>query len=133
MIKSIVKDTFFLQIPCSIASLEDEGILQDLKDTLLAHKESCVGLAANMIGYSKCMIIISPGIVMINPVIVKASGEYNTVEGCLSLPGTRQTKRYKKITVQYEDEHFHKKTGVYTGSVAHIIQHETDHLHGILI
>lgn len=133
MIRSIVKDTFFLQIPCSSASLEDEGIIQDLKDTLLAHKESCVGLAANMIGYPKCMIIISPGIVMINPVIVKASGEYSTVEGCLSLPGARQAKRYKKITVQYEDEHFHKKTGVYTGNVAQIIQHETDHLHGILI
>ena len=133
MIRSIVKDTFFLQIPCSSVSVEDKGILQDLKDTLLAHKESCVGLAANMIGYPKCMIIISPGIVMINPVIVKASGEYSTVEGCLSLPGTRQAKRYKKITVQYEDEHFHKKTGVYTGNVAQIIQHETDHLHGILI
>ena len=133
MIRSIVKDTFFLQIPCSSASVEDEGIIQDLKDTLLAHKESCVGLAANMIGYPKCMIIISPGIVMINPEIIAKSNEYSTFEGCLSLPGTRLAKRYKKITVQYEDEHFHKKTGVYTGNVAQIIQHETDHLHGILI
>lgn len=133
MIRAIVKDTFFLQIPCTKASEKDSAVIQDLKDTLMVYKDTCVGLAANMIGYPKCMIIISPGIVMINPVIVKASGEYSTVEGCLSFPGTRQTKRYKKITVQYEDEHFHKKTGVYTGNVAQIIQHETDHLHGILI
>lgn len=96
MIRSIVKDTFFLQIPCSSASVEDEGIIQDLKDTLLAHKESCVGLAANMIGYPKCMIIISPGIVMVNPEIIAKSNEYSTFEGCLSLPGTRLAKRYKK-------------------------------------
>ena len=70
---------------------------------------------------------------MVNPEIIAKSNEYSTFEGCLSLPGTRLAKRYKKITVQYEDEHFHKKTGVYTGNVAQIIQHETDHLHGILI
>lgn len=105
-------------------------------DTLKANKDRCVGLAANMIGYNKSIICVFGGFydfVMINPVITKKSGEYQTEEGCLSLIGERKCKRYNEIEVNYLDINFTKQHGKYTGFVAEIIQHEIDHTNGIII
>ena len=136
MIKPICKDVLFLGQPSESATKQDKGIIADLKDTLAAHQKECVGMAANMIGYKKRMIVVSLGIVsivMINPVITQKSGPYETEEGCLSLAGKRHTKRFKKITVEFENEQFEKQTGEYEGFIAQIIQHECDHLEGIII
>ena len=107
MIKPIIHDTFFLSQKYDPAAAADLPIAKDLRDTLAAHRSECVGMAANMIGYSKRIIIVSFGMfdmVMLNPVIVKKSGVFETEEGCLSLTGVRKTTRYQKITVRYQDE-----------------------------
>ncbi len=136
MVKPIMKDVLFLGQKSEEATEADRPIIQDLHDTLAAHRESCVGMAANMIGYRKRMIIVSMGlsdVVMINPAIIQKSQPYQTEEGCLSLQGVRKTRRFKKIKVQYLDESFQKHTQEYEGHIAQIIQHECDHLDGILI
>ena len=131
MIKPIIHDTFFLSQKSDPAAAADLSIAKDLRDT-----SECVGMAANMIGYSKRIIIVSFGMfdmVMLNPVIVKKSGAFETEEGCLSLTGVRKTTRYQKITVRYQDEQMKSHTQEYNGWTAQIIQHECDHLDGILI
>ena len=136
MIKPIVHDTFFLSRRSEPATADDLQIAKDLRDTLAAHRGGCVGMAANMIGYGKRIIIVSLGMldmVMLNPVITAKSGPYDTEEGCLSLTGVRGTKRYQKITVRYQDEQMRQHTQEFTGWTAQIIQHECDHLEGILI
>ncbi len=136
MIKPIIHDTFFLSQKSDPAVAADLPIAKDLRDTLAAHRSECVGMAANMIGYSKRIIIVSFGMfdmVMLNPVIVKKSGVFETEEGCLSLTGVRKTTRYQKITVRYQDEQMKSHTQEYNGWTAQIIQHECDHLDGILI
>ena len=136
MIKPIVRDTFFLSQKSEEATKADLPVAVDLEDTLRANRERCVGLAANMIGYRKKIIIVAAGpasIVMINPVITDSSGPYETEEGCLSLSGVRKTTRYDKITVRYLDKSFAEHTQVFSGYVAQIIQHEIDHFSGKLI
>ena len=136
MEKQIVRDTFFLNQKSEDATKADLPVAQDLEDTLRANRERCVGMAANMIGYRKRIIIVATGfadIVMINPVITAKSEPYETEEGCLSLPGTRKTTRYKNITVSYLDKKFVMYTQDFSGWIAQIIQHECDHLEGILI
>ena len=136
MVKPITRDVLFLGKKCEDATEEDRQIITDLHDTLNAHRDRCVGMAANMIGYKKRIIIVSLGfmdLVMVNPVITQRSGSYETEEGCLSLDGIRKTQRFRKIKVQYLDESFHKQTQEYEGQVAQIIQHECDHLDGVII
>ena len=136
MVKSIVKDILFLGQKSIPSTPEDKQVAQDLKDTLAAHQEECVGMAANMIGYKKRTIIVSMGfinMIMHNPVMISRSGEYDTEEGCLSLTGTRPCKRYKEIEVRYQDENFVEKTQKFSGFTAQIIQHEMEHLEGIII
>ena len=136
MVREIVHDVLFLKQKSTKADKNDMQIVTDLKDTLKANHDRCVGMAANMIGYNKRIIIFTAGImdiVMINPVIVKKAQPYETEEGCLSLTGVRKTKRWEKISVEYQDTDFNKKRGEFTGFVAQIIQHECDHLEGIII
>ena len=136
MIREICKDEFFLSQKSGPATAADLGVAQDLLDTLAAHKDGCVGMAANMIGVNKRIIIFdNEGAyqVMFNPVIVKQSGPYQTEEGCLSLTGRRQTKRWKRIKVQWQNETFQTRLKTFTGWTAEIIQHENDHCDGILI
>lgn len=136
MIQPIMKDIKFLSIPSTPATKLDLKVAQDLKDTLSFYSDRCVGMAANMIGVSKNIIIFSVGpcqIVMFNPKITKKSKPYKTEEGCLSLQGQRACTRYEKITVEYQDENFKKQIQSYEGFVAQIIQHEIDHLSGIII
>ena len=136
MIKPIVRDTFFLNQKSDPATRADLPVAQDLEDTLRANRARCVGMAANMIGHRKRIIIVAAGfasIVMINPVITEKAGAYETEEGCLSLAGTRRTTRYQTITVDYLDKNFGKHTQTFSGDIAQIIQHECDHLEGILI
>ena len=136
MIKAIVKDVFFLGQKSEIATKDDSQIAIDLMDTLKANAEGCVGLAANMIGYKKRVIIFDDnGIytVMFNPKIIKSGDKYETEEGCLSLTGLRATKRYKSIKVEFQDINFKPKIKTYTDFSAQIIQHEIDHCNGIII
>ena len=136
MVKDIEKDVMFLAQKSEEAAKEDLYIAADLKDTLAAHRDGCVGMAANMIGYRKRIIIVSLGfadVVMINPVIKKKQQPYQTQEGCLSLDGVRPTIRYGKIRVEFYNEAFEKQTMDYEGHIAQIIQHECDHLDGIII
>ena len=136
MIRSIVRDVFFLGQKSEAASKEDLAVGKDLRDTLQANRDRCVGMAANMIGIRKRIIIVSLGFtdtVMFNPVIVKKEGVFETEEGCLSLDGVRKTKRYKTIEVEYLDEEWKKRRQRFTGMPAQIIQHEVDHLNGIII
>ena len=136
MIREICKDEAFLSQRAEPATKDDLGTAQDLLDTLLAHKEGCVGMAANMIGVNKRIIVFENDgeyMVMFNPVIVKQSGAYETDEGCLSLTGTRKTKRHKVIKVQWQNEKFQTRLKTFTGWTAEIIQHEIDHCEGILI
>ena len=136
MIKPIVRDAFFLNQKSEEATKADLPVVQDLEDTLKANRERCVGMAANMIGYRKRIIIVATGLadlVMINPVITEKSEPYETEEGCLSLPGVRKTNRYNKITVRYLDKKFAEHTQNFSGYIAQIIQHECDHLEGVLI
>lgn len=136
MIKSIMKDEFFLSQKSELATKSDAQVIVDLLDTLKANEASCVGLAANMIGVKKRIIVINSGyinMVMLNPVIVNKSGKYEAEEACLSLLGTRRTSRYDEIEIEYEDAQFKKQKGKFTGWTAQIIQHEIDHCNGIII
>jgi len=137
MIKEIVTDHFLLSQKAKEATKEDLYIVQDLKETLLYHKQRCVGMAANMIGYNKRILIFQEGSsysIMINPIVLKHSDTYyDCEEGCLSLNGVRPCRRYHKIKVQYLDEHFKVKIKTYEGFTAQIIQHEMDHFEGKII
>lgn len=136
MVKPVVKDTFFLQMKSEPANRGDQEVIQDLTDTLRANSRRCAGMAANMIGVRKRIIAVNMGLmiaVMINPVILRKEKPYDAVEGCLSLIGERKTVRYDEIEVEYMDINFNKQRQVYQGRVAQIIQHECDHLEGILI
>ena len=136
MVRTIMKDQFFLAQKSEPATREDLYLAQDLQDTLAANRDRCVGMAANMIGVRKRAIIVHMGIsnvVMFNPKITRKEGPYETEEGCLSLPGERETTRYETITVEYTDAAWKKQRATYTGWTAQIIQHECDHLEGILI
>lgn len=136
MIQPIMKDVLFLGQKSDEATELDRQIITDLHDTRAAHKEHCVGMAANMIGSKKRIIIVSFGfidVVVVNPVIIRRALPYETEEGCLSLQGTRKTRRFRKIRVQYQDEAFQRHTQDYEGQIAQIIQHECDHLDGIII
>ena len=137
MIKNIVKDIEFLKIIGTDLTKDEMYVVKDLIDTLKFHLNGCVGMAANMIGYSKNAIVFVDDkgniIPMINPKILKASDPYQTEEGCLSLEGKRSCIRHKKIKVQYLDELFRVKIKTYTDFTAEIIEHEIDHLNGIII
>ena len=136
MIKPIVRDIFFLGQKSEEATKQDLSIGQDLQDTLKANQDRCVGMAANMIGVKKRIIIVNMGflnVVMYNPVIVKKDTPYETEEGCLSLDGVRKTTRYQNIEVEYRDNSWKKHRQQYSGWIAQIIQHEVDHLNGIII
>ena len=136
MIKPIVKDVFFLSQKSSPATKADLQIGRDLQDTLNAYRSHCVGMAANMIGERKSIIIVSTGsadIVMFNPVLVKKDTPYETEESCLSLNGVRKTERYLNIEVEYYDFSWKKRRQKFSGLTAQICQHEIDHLEGILI
>lgn len=136
MIQPIMHDPIFLARPSVAATPEDAQIGQDLLETLEAHKEGCVGMAANMIGQSKRIIAFDNEgtyMLMYNPEIVKCSGQYDTEEGCLSLTGIRPAKRYQSIKVRYQNEQFQVRLKTFTGWTAQIIQHEIDHCNGILI
>ena len=136
MIKPIVRDPIFLSQKSAPATVLDLPTAQDLRDTLQAHRDGCVGMAANMIGVAKRIIIFDEdgkASVMFNPEIVKASGPYEAEEGCLSLTGTRKARRFRTIKVQYQNERFETRLKSYTGFTAQIIQHEIDHCNGILI
>ena len=136
MVQPIMKDPIFLSRKSTEATAEDLAIAWDLLETLEFHKEDCVGMAANMIGIAKRIIAFDCGgsyMVMFNPEIVKAAGPYDTEEGCLSLPGTRKTKRYQKIKVRYQNEAMQVRLKSFEGWPAQIIQHEIDHCNGILI
>ncbi len=136
MIRHICKDVCFLSQSSQPAAPEDLGVAQDLLDTLAAHRDGCVGMAANMIGVSKRIIAFDNEgeyMVMFNPVIVRRSGPYETEEGCLSLTGRRKTKRHQTIKVQWQNEKFQTRLRTFTGWTAQIIQHEIDHCDGIII
>ena len=136
MIKPIIKDPIFLAQKSAPATLPDLPVAQDLRDTLVAHRDGCVGMAANMIGVARRIIIFDDNgtaSVMFNPDIIKSSGPYEAEEGCLSLTGTRKAKRYRSIKVRYQNERFETRLKTYTGWTAQIIQHEIDHCNGILI
>lgn len=136
MVKSIIKDEFFLKQKSQPATKADQQVVQDLLDTLKANEAGCVGLAANMIGVKKCIIAVNMGfmnVAMINPVIVAKSGSYEAEEGCLSLTGTRKTTRYEEIEVEYLDASWKQQRHKFSGWVAEVIQHEIDHCNGIII
>lgn len=136
MIREICRDRFFLARKSEFATADDLGVAQDLLDTLAAHREGCVGMAVNMIGVGKRIIVFeSDGayMVMFNPVIVKQSGPYEAEEGCLSLAGVRKTKRFRTIKVQWQNEKFQSRIRTFSGFTAQIIQHEIDHCEGVLI
>ena len=141
MVKELMHDPIFLAGKSGVATKEDLQVAQDLLDTLMAHKDSCVGMAANMIGERKCIIAFldesgrAPTYtVMLNPEIIKKDGAYNTEESCLSLiGGPRHCQRYKSIKVKYQTLELQTRIKTYTGWTAQIIQHEVDHCDGILI
>ena len=136
MVKTIVRDLFFLGQKSEETTRKDGQVIQDLQDTLAAHREGCVGMAANMIGYRKRSIIVSTGffdLVMNNPIILRKSNPYETEEGCLSLDGVRKTTRYREIEVRSQDVSFRQQRQSFSGFIAQIIQHEMDHLEGIII
>lgn len=136
MIKPIIKDPIFLAQKSSDATVQDKQVAQDLLDTLAANAQGCVGMAANMIGVSKRIIVFDnegTPMAMFNPEIIKFSGPYEAEEGCLSLSGTRKAKRYRSIKVRYQNEAFQVRLKTFTGWTAQIIQHEIDHTMGVLI
>ncbi len=136
MVRDIMKDEAFLSQKAEPATPDDLHIAQDLLDTLTAHKSGCVGMAANMIGVSKRLIVFDNEgkyMVMFNPEIIKKSRPYEVQEGCLSLTGTRKAKRWQSIKVQYQNEQFQVRFKTFTGWTAQIIQHEIDHCEGIII
>ena len=136
MIREIMRDEAFLSQKAEPATMEDLPVAQDLLDTLTAHKDGCVGMAANMIGVCKRIIVFDNEgtyMVMFNPEVIKKSGPYMADEGCLSLTGTRKARRWQSIKVQYQNERFQTRFKTFTGWTAQIIQHEIDHCEGILI
>ena len=136
MVREIMRDEAFLSQKAEPATLEDLPVAQDLLDTLTAHKDGCVGMAANMIGVCRRIIVFDnegKHMVMFNPEIIKKSGPYEAEEGCLSLTGTRKARRWQSIKVQYQNEQFQTRFKTFTGWTAQIIQHEIDHCEGILI
>ena len=136
MIRELCKDELFLARKAAPATPDDLGVAQDLLDTLIAHEDGCVGMAANMIGVAKRIIAFDNEgeyQVMFNPVILKKTGPYEAEEGCLSLNGTRKTKRYQSIKVQWQNEKFQTRVKTFTDWTAQIIQHEVDHCEGIII
>ena len=136
MIREICRDETFLAQKAAPATADDLATAQDLLDTLIAHKDGCVGMAANMIGVCKRIIAFDNEgtyMVMFNPVIIRQSGPYEAQEGCLSLTGVRKTKRFQTVKVQWQNEQFQPRLKTFTGWTAEIIQHEIDHCEGILI
>ena len=136
MIKPIITDPIFLARKSAPSAISDLSTANDLKDTIIAHKDRCVGMAANMIGISKRIIIFEDNgkyTLMFNPEIIDCSDEYSTMESCLSLSGQRSTSRWKNIKVKYQNESFQTKIKSYTGWTAQIIQHEIDQMNGVLI
>lgn len=137
MIKQLTHDPIFLSLKSEIATKEDLQVAEDLLDTLIAHKDGCVGMAANMIGVRKRIIAFDNDgtyMVMFNPEIIKKSESYETEEGCLSLiGGPRKCKRYKTIKVQWQTSEMQTRIKTFTGFPAQIIQHEIDHCDGVLI
>ena len=136
MIKELIHDPIFLSKKSQSATLADLSVAKDLLDTLIHNREGCVGMAANMIGETKRIIVFDNNglyMTMLNPEIIKQSESYDTEEGCLSLAGVRKTRRYKKIKVKYQNLELQTRIKTYTGFSAQIIQHEIDHCDGILI
>ena len=136
MIRPVVRDVFFLRQKSEPATREDLGVGRDLRDTLRANRDRCAGMAANMIGVKKRVIIVNAGfadVVMVNPVLLAKDTPYEAEEGCLSLDGTRKTTRWQNIEVEYTDASWKKRRQRFSGWIAQIIQHEMDHLEGILI
>ena len=137
MVRELIHDPILLSRKSTPATASDLDAAQDLLDTLLAHRDSCVGMAANMIGIYKNIIVFDnegTPMTMLNPEIIKASDIYETEEGCLSLlGGPRKTKRYRKIKVRYQTPDFQTRLKTFTGWTAQIIQHEIDHCNGVLI
>ena len=137
MVRELIHDPILLSRKSTPATASDLDAAQDLLDTLLAHRDSCVGMAANMIGIYKNIIVFDnegTPMTMLNPEIIKASESYETEEGCLSLlGGPRKTKRYRKIKVRYQTPDFQTRLKTFTGWTAQIIQHEMDHCNGVLI
>ena len=136
MICEICRDEGFLAQKAEAATADDLGTAQDLLDTLIAHKDGCVGMAANMIGVCKCIIAFDNEgkfEVMLNPEIIKQSGAYEAEEGCLSLDGTRKARRYRTIKVRWLNEKLQERIKTFTGFTAEIIQHEIDHCEGVII
>ena len=137
MVRELMHDPFFLARRSRPAEKDDLAIAQDLRETLLHHREGCVGMAANMIGQTVRIIAFFDGgqiMVMLNPEILKSEGEYDTEEGCLSLlGGPRKCRRFEKIKVRWQTENFQTRIKTFTGWTAQIIQHEVDHCNGILI
>lgn len=136
MIQPVMKDMLFLSQKSESASRKDLPVGRDLQDTLKANREACVGMAANMIGIKKRVIIVNMGeidVVMFNPVLLKKDTPYEAEEGCLSLEGVRPTTRYQNIEVEYQDMQWKKRRVQLSGWTAQIVQHELDHLEGIII
>ena len=136
MVREICKDEVFLAQKAEPAAADDLSTAQDLLETLIAHKDGCVGMAANMIGVNKRIIAFENDgsyMVMFNPIIVRQSGAYEAEEGCLSLEGTRKTKRFQTIKVQWQNEKLQTRLKTFTGWTAEIIQHEIDRCEGIII
>ena len=136
MVKKIVRDPMFLRQKSELATENDGQIITDLLDTLKANQDRCVGMAANMIGERKRILVVAMGpfvFPMVNPVITNKTGKYETEEGCLSLDGVRPCTRWQEIEVDYLDRDFKLKHGKYSGFTAQIIQHEMNHFEGILI
>ncbi len=136
MVREICRDETFLAQKAEPAAADDLGTAHDLLDTLAAHRDGCVGMAANMIGVNKRIIVFDNGgeyMLMFNPVIIRQSGAYEAEEGCLSLSGTRRVKRFRTIKVQWQNEKFQTRLKTFTGWTAEIIQHEIDHCEGVLI
>ncbi|NMM99496.1 peptide deformylase [Bifidobacterium sp. DSM 109958] len=138
MQRPVMTSPAFLRIPSAPATADDLGVAADLDDTLAAHADACVGMAANMIGVSRRIIVFADQetrrrMTMLNPRIVAKSGPYRTEEGCLSLDGMRAAERYERITVTYQDRRLRERTARFEGFTAQIIQHEIDHCDGVLI
>lgn len=136
MVKKIVRDPLFLRQKSVEATEEDKQVITDLLDTLKANQDRCVGMAANMIGVSKRILVVAAGpfmFPMVNPKVTAKSGKYETEEGCLSLDGVRPCTRYREIEVDYLDKDFKPRHGKYSGFTAQIIQHEMDHFEGMII
>lgn len=136
MIRPIMKSTLILSRPSAPATAQDASVAQDLLDTFAANRQGCVGMAANMIGILKRIIVVGyegEALLMYNPVIESSSNPYETEEGCLSLEGLRPATRYRNIAVLYEDENFSPRKRTFSGYTAQIIQHEIDHCDGVVI